>query len=48
MRIEEAKRIYQGERIAFKEIEETVNPEGEVILHNKDRRFFERSSCAWG
>lgn len=42
MRLEEAKAIYQGEWIAFRALEDIENPEGEVLLHNKDRRTFDR------
>lgn len=42
MRLEEAKTLYQREWIAFRPIEESDNPEGEVILHNKDRRTFDK------
>jgi hypothetical protein len=40
MKLEEAKTLYQGEWIAFRTSEEGDNPEGEVVLHNKDRRAF--------
>jgi len=42
MKLEEAKALYPGEWIAFRAVEETENPEGEVMLHNKDRRAFDR------
>lgn len=42
MRLEEAKAIYQGEWIAFRAFDEGDNPEGEVILHNKDRWAFDK------
>jgi len=42
MKLEEAKRCYSGEWIAFLTLEEGDNPEGEVLLHNKDRRAFDR------
>jgi len=48
MRLEEAKKIYKGEWIAFKAIEETENLEGEVILHNKDRQFFDKELLRMG
>jgi hypothetical protein len=38
VRLQEAKALYHGEWIAFRSSEETDNPEGEVVLHNKDRR----------
>lgn len=42
MKLEEAKVIYRGEWIAFRALEDVENPEGEVLLHNKDRRTFDR------
>jgi hypothetical protein len=42
MKLEEAKALYPREWIAFRAVEETENPEGEVILHSKDRRAFDR------
>jgi len=42
MRLEEAKALYPNEWIAFHIFEERDNPEGEVVLHNKDRRVFDR------
>ena len=42
MRLEEAKVMYQGEWIAFRAFDESDNPEGEVILHNKDRWAFDK------
>lgn len=42
MKLEEAKAIYRGEWIAFRALEDVENPEGEVLLHNKDRRTFDR------
>lgn len=42
MRLEEAKALYPGEWIVFHVFEEGDNPEGEVLLHNKDRRAFDR------
>ncbi len=48
MRLEEVKRTYKGEWIAFRAVEETDNPEGEVILHNKDRRFFDKELLRMG
>ncbi|MBM4347976.1 MAG: hypothetical protein FJ107_07560 [Deltaproteobacteria bacterium] len=42
MRLEEAKEMYQGEWIAFRPSAECADPEGEVILHNKDRRAFDK------
>ena len=48
MRLEEAKTIYKDEWIAFRAFEEGDNPEGEVILHNKDRRWFDRELIKMG
>jgi hypothetical protein len=42
MKLEEAKTLFQGEWIAFRGSEENDNPEGEVVLHNRDRRTFDR------
>ena len=42
MRLEEAKNKYEGEWIAFRMFDETDNPEGEVILHGRDRRLFDK------
>jgi hypothetical protein len=42
MKLEEAKARYQGEWIAFRMLEEGDNPEGEVVLHNKDRWTFDK------
>jgi len=41
MKLEEAKALYSEEWIAFHAFEESDNPEGEVVLHNKDRRAFD-------
>ncbi|MEW6104658.1 MAG: hypothetical protein AB1630_12750 [bacterium] len=42
MRLEEAKILYQGEWIAFRAFEEGDNPEGEVVIHNKERWAFDK------
>jgi hypothetical protein len=42
MKLEQAKNRYRGEWIAFHPFEEKDNPEGEVLLHNKDRRVFDK------
>ena len=42
MKLEEAKALYLSEWIAFRAFEEAENPEGEVLLHNKDRRAFDK------
>ena len=48
MRFEEVKKIYKGEWIAFRTTEETEDPEGEVVLHNKDRRLFDKELLRMG
>lgn len=42
MKLKETKNMYQGEWIAFLPHDESENPDGEVILHNKDRRTFDK------
>lgn len=42
MKLEEAKKVYEGEWIAFRALEESDNPEGQVVLHHKDRRTFDK------
>jgi len=42
MKLNEAKSLYPGEWVAFSTTEEGDNPEGEVLLHNKDRRAFDQ------
>jgi hypothetical protein len=42
MTLEDAKVLYPGEWIAFRAFEEKDNPEGELVLHNKDRRAFDK------
>jgi len=42
MKLEEAKALYQGEWIAFCTFDESDDPEGEVVVHNKDRRTFDK------
>lgn len=42
MRLEEAKNKFQGEWIAFRLHNDKPNPEGEVLLHKKNRREFDR------
>lgn len=42
MKLEEAKAKYKKEWIAFRAVEKGDNPEGEVVLHNKDRRTFDK------
>ena len=48
MRLEEVRTMFQGEWIAFRSFEEGDNPEGEVILHEKDRRAFDRKLIECG
>jgi len=42
MKLEEAKKLYENEWIAFRANEDGENPEGEVLLHNKDRKAFDK------
>ncbi len=42
MRLAKAKALYPDEWIAFSTTEEGDNPEGEVLLHHKDRRLFDK------
>ena len=42
MRLDEAKTRYEGEWVAFRPFEESDNPEGEVVLHDRNRRIFDR------
>jgi hypothetical protein len=42
MRLDETKTMHPGEWIAFRSTDESDNPEGELILHNKDRRAFDK------
>ncbi len=48
MKLNEAKTLYQGEWIAFKALDESQNPEGDVILHDKDRWTFDKELIARG
>ena len=48
MKLEEAKKLFQGEWIAFRTLEESDNPEGEVVLHHKDRRTFDKELLQGG
>jgi hypothetical protein len=48
MKLEDAKKLFQGEWIAFRTFEEGDNPEGEVILHHKDRRTFDKELLQQG
>ena len=42
MRLAKAKALYPDEWIAFSTTEEGDNPEGEVLLHHKDRQIFDQ------
>lgn len=42
MKLNEAQELYPEEWIAFRTVEEGDDPEGEVILHHKDRHTFDR------
>ena len=42
MRLDEAKKLYENEWIAFKKNENGDNPDGDVLLHNKKRKAFEK------
>jgi hypothetical protein len=48
MRLEEARAFHKGEWIAFRTFEESDDPEGEVVLHNKDRRAFDKELLQQG
>lgn len=48
VRLEEAKTLYQQEWIAFRALEEGDNPAGEVVLHSKDRRAFDKELVGRG
>ncbi|MBM3239611.1 hypothetical protein FJZ31_25265 [Candidatus Poribacteria bacterium] len=48
MKLKDAKNRYYGEWIAFRAYEEGDNPDGEVVLHNKDRRNFDSELIARG
>jgi hypothetical protein len=41
MKLEEAKKLYENEWIAFKKNENGENPDGEVLFHNKNRKAFD-------
>jgi hypothetical protein len=38
MKLDEAKKIFKGEWIAFRISKESQNPEGDVLLHDKNHR----------
>jgi len=42
MRLEEAKKLYPDEWIAFRSNEDGENPDGDVLLHNKNRKAFDK------
>ncbi|MCD6423722.1 MAG: hypothetical protein J7L42_06375 [Elusimicrobia bacterium] len=46
--LEEAKKKYQGEWIAFRIFKEKDNPEGEVVFHNRDRQVFDKELTQMG
>ena len=48
MKLEDVITLYPDEWIAFSTREEGDNPEGEVILRNKDRRAFDRQLLEQG
>jgi hypothetical protein len=48
MRLEEAKKLYENEWIAFKKNENGENPDGEVLLHNKNRKTFDKKLLELG
>ncbi|HUT02409.1 MAG TPA: hypothetical protein VM163_00765 [bacterium] len=48
MKLAEARTLYQGEWIAFRELEEVEDPEGEVVLHNSNRRAFDKELLELG
>lgn len=48
MKLEEAKAKHAGEWIAFRITEENDNPEGEVLLHSKERRIFDKELLEMG
>ncbi|MCL0057231.1 hypothetical protein M1N50_02820 [Dehalococcoidia bacterium] len=48
MKLEDAKTRYQGEWIAFRTVDQNDNPEGEVILHHRDRRTFDKELVEHG
>lgn len=42
VRLSEAKQTYAGEWIAFRTFKEGDDPEGKVLLHDQNRREFDR------
>ena len=48
MKLDDAKGLYPDEWIAFLATEKGDNPEGEVVLHNKDRRHFDQQLLQQG
>lgn len=48
MRLEEIKTLHPGEWIAFRPTDENDNPEGELILSNKDRKTFDKKLVTRG
>lgn len=43
MKLEDAKELYDGEWIAFRATEDGEEPDGEVLLHQKGRREFDKA-----
>lgn len=41
MNLEEAKKRFQGQWLAFRAFGDSANPEGEVLLHKQNRREFD-------
>ncbi len=48
MKLKEVKNKYQGEWIAFHAFEKGDDPEGEVVLHHKERRVFDKELVEQG
>jgi hypothetical protein len=42
MKLEEAKKLYENEWIAFRTFEDGNNTDGDVVLYKKDRKAFNR------
>jgi hypothetical protein len=42
VKLKEAKELYPNEWIAFRATQDGENPEGDVLLHNKDRDVFDQ------
>ena len=48
MKLAEAKRLYEREWIAFRALEQIEDPEGDVVLHNSNRRAFDKELLELG